>query len=41
MDAPPAVLVIAWPQQSRSTATAALVRAAASVADAVRDRQAG
>ncbi|MDX6311701.1 MAG: hypothetical protein QOF44_1165 [Streptomyces sp.] len=41
MDAPPVVLVIAWPQQSRSTATAALVRAAASVADAVRDRQAG
>ncbi|WP_127357342.1 LysR family transcriptional regulator [Actinacidiphila soli] len=40
-EAPPAVLVIAWPQQSRSTATAALVRAAASVADAVRDRQAG
>jgi len=28
-DAPPAVLSIAWPQQSRSTATAALVRAAA------------
>jgi DNA-binding transcriptional LysR family regulator len=27
-DAPPATLVIAWPQQSRSTATAALVRAA-------------
>ncbi|MEU8984412.1 LysR substrate-binding domain-containing protein [Streptomyces sp. NPDC048309] len=40
-DAPPAVLVIAWPQQSRSTATAALVRAAASVADAVRDGHAG
>ncbi|SEP66241.1 transcriptional regulator, LysR family [Streptomyces sp. yr375] len=33
-DAPPAVLMIAWPQQSRSTATAALVRAAASVAEA-------
>jgi DNA-binding transcriptional LysR family regulator len=29
-DAPPAVLVIAWPQQSRSQATAALVRAATS-----------
>jgi DNA-binding transcriptional LysR family regulator len=40
-DSPPAVLAIAWPQQSRSTATAALVRAAASVADSVRDRQAG
>ncbi|MFD3925322.1 LysR family transcriptional regulator [Streptomyces sp. NPDC058614] len=38
-DCPPAILAIAWPQQSRSTATAALVRAAASVADAVRDRQ--
>ncbi|MFI6562012.1 LysR family transcriptional regulator [Streptomyces sp. NPDC050534] len=31
-DAPPATLTIAWPQHSRSTATAALVRAAASVA---------
>ncbi|MEU5100533.1 LysR family transcriptional regulator [Streptomyces sp. NPDC020996] len=30
-DAPPAVLSVAWPQQSRSTATAALVRVAASV----------
>ncbi|MHC3467304.1 LysR family transcriptional regulator [Streptomyces sp. 7R007] len=28
LDAPPASLCIAWPQQSRSTATAALVRAA-------------
>ncbi|MFG2651881.1 LysR family transcriptional regulator [Streptomyces sp. NPDC048436] len=28
-DAPPAILAIAWPQQSRSTATAALVRSAA------------
>ncbi|GGX87281.1 LysR family transcriptional regulator [Streptomyces minutiscleroticus] len=37
-DAPPAVLSIAWPQQSRSTATAALVRTAASVAEAVRGR---
>ncbi|WP_328500259.1 LysR family transcriptional regulator [Streptomyces sp. NBC_00457] len=36
LDAPPAVLVIAWPQQSRSTATAALVRAATTVAEAVR-----
>jgi DNA-binding transcriptional LysR family regulator len=35
-DAPPAVLAIAWPQQSRSTATAALVRAAAAVG-AARD----
>ncbi|WLW50462.1 LysR family transcriptional regulator [Streptomyces sp. YU58] len=34
-DTPPAVLTIAWPQQSRSTATAALVRAATSVADTV------
>ncbi|MFJ9544213.1 LysR family transcriptional regulator [Streptomyces sp. NPDC101225] len=33
-DAPPATLTIAWPQHSRSTATAALVRAAASVAAA-------
>ncbi|MFG2038351.1 LysR family transcriptional regulator [Dactylosporangium sp. NPDC048998] len=31
-DAPPAVLAIAWPQQSRSRATAALVRAATSLA---------
>lgn len=29
-DAPPAALVIAWPQQSRSPATAALIRAATS-----------
>ncbi|KUJ35973.1 LysR family transcriptional regulator [Streptomyces sp. NPDC093228] len=35
-DAPLSVLTIAWPQQSRSTATAALVRAACSVADVVR-----
>ncbi|MFF3905733.1 LysR family transcriptional regulator [Streptomyces sp. NPDC001848] len=40
-DAPPAVLAIAWPQQSRSTATAALVRAAASVAETVRARAGG
>ncbi|MEU6066747.1 MULTISPECIES: LysR family transcriptional regulator [Streptomyces] len=39
-DAPPAVLAIAWPQQSRSTATAALVRAAMAVADAARGGQA-
>ena len=32
-DAPPAVLAIAWPQQSRSQATAALVRAATSLED--------
>ncbi|MEV8022217.1 LysR family transcriptional regulator [Streptomyces sp. NPDC086554] len=35
-DAPPAVLAIAWPQQSRSTDVAALVRAATSVAEAGR-----
>ena len=40
-DAPPAVLAVAWPQQSRSTATAALVRAAVAVADDVREREAG
>ncbi|WP_251096533.1 LysR family transcriptional regulator [Streptomyces sp. Caat 7-52] len=39
-DAPPSVLAIAWPQQSRSTATAALIRTAASVADTVRGRHA-
>ncbi|WP_371525435.1 LysR family transcriptional regulator [Streptomyces sp. NBC_01283] len=36
-DAPPVILAIAWPQQSCSTATAALVRAAASVAEEVRE----
>jgi DNA-binding transcriptional LysR family regulator len=36
-DAPPAVLTIAWPQQSRSTATAALVRAAVDPADVPRE----
>ncbi|MFH0172726.1 LysR family transcriptional regulator [Streptomyces cacaoi] len=41
LDAPPAVLAVAWPQQSRSTATAALVRAAVSVAEDARERQAG
>ncbi|MFG2502078.1 LysR family transcriptional regulator [Streptomyces sp. NPDC048441] len=40
-DAPPVVLAIAWPQQSRSKATAALVRAAASVAEGARNRAAG
>jgi DNA-binding transcriptional LysR family regulator len=39
-DAPPAVLSIAWPQQSRSTAVAALVRAAVAVAEATRARSA-
>ncbi|MET7700656.1 MULTISPECIES: LysR family transcriptional regulator [unclassified Streptomyces] len=47
-DAPHSVLSVAWPQQSRSMATAALVRTAmavaegeaVSVAEAVRDRQA-
>ncbi|MEV5386155.1 LysR family transcriptional regulator [Streptomyces sp. NPDC052721] len=36
-DAPPSLLAVAWPQQSRSTATAALVRTAAAVAAAVRE----
>ncbi|POX61038.1 LysR family transcriptional regulator [Streptomyces sp. Ru62] len=36
-DAPPSLLAVAWPQQSRSTATAALVRAAAAVAAAARE----
>lgn len=35
-DAPPVTLAIAWPQQSRSTATAALVRAATAVAEETR-----
>ncbi|MFI1535258.1 LysR family transcriptional regulator [Streptomyces anandii] len=34
LDAPPVTLAIAWPQQSRSTATAALVRAAMTEAGA-------
>ncbi|WP_086730865.1 LysR family transcriptional regulator [Streptomyces carpinensis] len=38
VDAPPAVLAIAWPQQSRSTATAALVRAAVAVSEAAREQ---
>ncbi|MFG2576798.1 LysR family transcriptional regulator [Streptomyces sp. NPDC048481] len=41
LDAPAAVMAVAWPQQSRSTATAAFVRAAVSVADDVRAREAG
>ncbi|MCQ9178895.1 LysR family transcriptional regulator [Streptomyces sp. IBSBF 2953] len=41
LDAPAAVMAVAWPQQSRSTATAALVRAAVSAADEVRAREAG
>ncbi|MDQ0584837.1 LysR family transcriptional regulator [Streptomyces rishiriensis] len=40
-DAPSAVLAVAWPQQSRSTATAALVRAAVAVAEDARAREAG
>ncbi|MFJ1807429.1 MULTISPECIES: LysR family transcriptional regulator [unclassified Streptomyces] len=40
-DAPAAVMAVAWPQQSRSTATAALVRAAVSVAEESREREAG
>ena len=38
LDAPPATLSIAWPQQSRSPATAALVRAATSVGSAPEGR---
>ncbi|MFF7244817.1 LysR family transcriptional regulator [Embleya sp. NPDC008237] len=40
-DAPPSVLAIAWPQQSRSTATAALIRTAATTAATAPDHQAG
>ncbi|MFB7595355.1 LysR family transcriptional regulator [Streptomyces sp. NPDC056160] len=40
-DAPPAVMTIAWPQQSRSTATAALVRIATDLAAALGAAQAG
>ncbi len=36
-DAPRAVLALAWPQDSRSAATAALVRVATEVAEAARD----
>jgi DNA-binding transcriptional LysR family regulator len=39
-DAPPAVLSIAWPQQSRSRAVAALVRAAVAVAESAPTRPA-
>jgi DNA-binding transcriptional LysR family regulator len=35
-DAPPVALALAWPQESRSTATAALVRVAAEVAESAR-----
>ncbi|MFH9547949.1 LysR family transcriptional regulator [Streptomyces sp. NPDC051445] len=41
LDAPAAVMAVAWPQQSRSTATAALVRAAVAAAEAARGRVAG
>ncbi|WP_406005523.1 LysR family transcriptional regulator [Streptomyces sp. NBC_00637] len=41
LDAPPAVLAVAWPQHSRSTATAALVRAVVSAAEDAREREAG
>ncbi|WP_208885853.1 LysR family transcriptional regulator [Streptomyces sp. PBH53] len=40
-DAPPSVLAVAWPQQSRSTATAALVRTAAAVAATAREGDGG
>ncbi len=40
-DAPPSLLTVVWPQQSRSTATAALVRAAVAVADDLAERAAG
>ncbi|MFE9175776.1 LysR family transcriptional regulator [Streptomyces sp. NPDC007126] len=36
LDAPPVVLALAWPQQSHSTATAALVRTATEIAEAAR-----
>ncbi|MFI8490875.1 LysR family transcriptional regulator [Streptomyces rubrogriseus] len=36
-DAPPVVLSLAWPRQSRSTATAALVRVATEIAEAARN----
>ncbi|WP_037682233.1 LysR family transcriptional regulator [Streptomyces griseus] len=39
-DAPPAVLAVAWPQQSRSRATASLVRAAMAVAAEREERAA-
>ncbi|MFE6636883.1 LysR family transcriptional regulator [Streptomyces tendae] len=37
VDAPPVVLSLAWPRQSRSTATAALVRVATEIAEAARN----
>ncbi|MFF4469803.1 LysR family transcriptional regulator [Streptomyces sp. NPDC001599] len=37
LDAPPVVLSLAWPRQSRSTATAALVRVATEIAETARD----
>ncbi|MGW1596345.1 LysR family transcriptional regulator [Streptomyces sp. NPDC002343] len=40
-DAPPSVLAIAWPQQSRSLATAALVRSATTVAATAHGKGAG
>jgi DNA-binding transcriptional LysR family regulator len=40
-DAPPLVTAIAWPQQSRSRATAALVRAATSLAESLHPRAGG
>ncbi|MYS86019.1 LysR family transcriptional regulator [Embleya scabrispora] len=39
-DAPPAILAIAWPRQSRSTATAALIRTATATAATIGDRPA-
>ncbi|MFG3109337.1 LysR family transcriptional regulator [Streptomyces tendae] len=36
-DAPPVVLSLAWPRQSRSTGTAALVRVATEIAEAARN----
>jgi DNA-binding transcriptional LysR family regulator len=39
LDAPPVVLSVAWPRQSRSVATAALVRAATEVAEATRNEE--
>ncbi|MET7301044.1 LysR family transcriptional regulator [Embleya sp. NPDC005575] len=40
LDAPPVILAIAWPQQSRSTATAALIRTATATAAATHDHPA-
>ncbi|MGW0711293.1 LysR family transcriptional regulator [Streptomyces sp. NPDC002643] len=41
VDAPPATLTVVWPQQSRSRAVAALVRAAVAVAEEHRERATG